>query len=382
MTQKTHPLPCPFCGHEPSFEGNGSCWKDENRYVEMSLQCHNCDTVQSAQVGWARAQKMTPEEIEAVLRDTLIAKWNRREQPEVEEPLVGAKKPGVTREQAFEAWCEFTGHTSYKALTQKAFEAGAVFQEMASGVSQTKGPLSAAHVQALLELAGYANASPVERAHFINGVRHGELTHGIFPPSVEAGAEQSAQIRQEAGLVDTAEAPVGGVKPHAKQPRALLSARLRPGVECAPWVRAEVLKLEAVVRTALSAPAHREFSDDELRQFIPTVTLDKAAPTPMVWMQQKHAFQAIRAAIAALSAPASDAGLQGADWVDANVSGNPVLLQAMRNHAEAAEENASPQLTVEQVKAGFESDSHENFGDFLSGVRFAERTRGIGKASE
>ena len=35
-------------------------------------------------------------------------------------------------------------------------------------------------------------------------------------------------------------------------------------------------------------------------------------------------------------------------------------------------------LTQEQVVSEFESDSHTDFSDFLSGVRFAERFHGIG----
>lgn len=46
---------------------------------------------------------------------------------------------------------------------------------------------------------------------------------------------------------------------------------------------------------------------------------------------------------------------------------------------EAAAQSSPAPLTIEQVEAAFNSDSHENFADFLSGVRFAERTHGIGK---
>lgn len=42
-----------------------------------------------------------------------------------------------------------------------------------------------------------------------------------------------------------------------KQPRGLLSSRLRPGVECAPWVIDEVQKLERAIAAALSAPEAR-----------------------------------------------------------------------------------------------------------------------------
>lgn len=75
MSEKTHLLPCPFCGGEPTFEGNGECWKDEYSYVEMSLEC--CISM-TAQMGQSQARGLTPQAIEAQLREKLTRCWNAR----------------------------------------------------------------------------------------------------------------------------------------------------------------------------------------------------------------------------------------------------------------------------------------------------------------
>lgn len=326
MSEKTHLLPCPFCGSEPSFQGDGSSWVDERRYVSMQLGC--CVSM-SADVGWGRAHKMTPQQIEAELRERLTAQWNQRSQTEDAE-----ESPSSA--EAFEAWCARTENTSYKALAQEAWNAGVAFGAKAQADAEVapvapaaeRPALTAQLVRAALSLAGYDNEPALARAHFINGIRHGELAHGIFPPGEEDGFPTLVQLREEferaeksvsqatgqqeaaAPLEGGATAPDPGdgqgaldtkeASHHAgRQPRSLLSSRLRPGVECAPWVLEEVKKLEAAMRAALSAPEPLELGDDELRKFIPTVQLDKAAPVHMVWMQQKHAFEAIRAALAA-----------------------------------------------------------------------------------
>jgi hypothetical protein len=66
---------CPFCGNEPSFSGNASEWKDESRYVELSLGC--CVSM-TEQIGWRRARDMTHEAKTAELRSRLRSKWNTR----------------------------------------------------------------------------------------------------------------------------------------------------------------------------------------------------------------------------------------------------------------------------------------------------------------
>lgn len=75
MSAHTAPLPCPFCGDQPWFEGDGSDWKDDCRYVEMSLEC--CSRMTAA-IGWRRARGMTAGERREELRAKLIAKWNVR----------------------------------------------------------------------------------------------------------------------------------------------------------------------------------------------------------------------------------------------------------------------------------------------------------------
>jgi Zn finger protein HypA/HybF involved in hydrogenase expression len=70
--------PCPFCGNEPSFQGNPADWKDESRYVELSL---GCCVVMSEQIGWRRAREMTVEARTVELEGRLRLKWNTRAAP-------------------------------------------------------------------------------------------------------------------------------------------------------------------------------------------------------------------------------------------------------------------------------------------------------------
>lgn len=48
-----------------------------------------------------------------------------------------------------------------------------------AGCAQQYKPLTAKEVRGLCDSAGYDTATPEERADFINGIRHGELAHGI-----------------------------------------------------------------------------------------------------------------------------------------------------------------------------------------------------------
>lgn len=66
---------CPFCGNEPSFSGDASEWKDDYRYVELSLGC--CVSM-TEQIGWRRAREMTHEAKTAELRSRLQLRWNTR----------------------------------------------------------------------------------------------------------------------------------------------------------------------------------------------------------------------------------------------------------------------------------------------------------------
>lgn len=72
------PNPCPFCGGTPFFEGDAAEWKDDSRYVELSLSC--CATM-TEQIGWRRARDMTVEQRKAELEATLIERWNTRIEP-------------------------------------------------------------------------------------------------------------------------------------------------------------------------------------------------------------------------------------------------------------------------------------------------------------
>lgn len=68
-------LPCPFCGQSPQFEGDPGEWKDDSRYVELSIAC--CVTMTET-IGWRRAREMSVKERDAVLRGQLTARWNAR----------------------------------------------------------------------------------------------------------------------------------------------------------------------------------------------------------------------------------------------------------------------------------------------------------------
>lgn len=73
MEYKLHP--CPFCGSDPWFEGDAGEWKDESRYVELSLKC--CATMTEI-IGWMRARDMTVDQRDAELRERLAKAWNTR----------------------------------------------------------------------------------------------------------------------------------------------------------------------------------------------------------------------------------------------------------------------------------------------------------------
>ena len=71
---------CPFCGYLPHFTGDGDNWKDDGRYVEMSITC--CATMTKA-LGWrfVKENKMQVKDIEDYLEARLIEDWNKREEP-------------------------------------------------------------------------------------------------------------------------------------------------------------------------------------------------------------------------------------------------------------------------------------------------------------
>lgn len=69
-------LPCPFCGGQPWFSGDAARWKDENRYVELNLEC--C-AIMNQTIGWQRAREMTVAERTNELKIRLIEIWNKRD---------------------------------------------------------------------------------------------------------------------------------------------------------------------------------------------------------------------------------------------------------------------------------------------------------------
>ena len=69
--------PCPFCGEQPWFAGDTAEWKDEGRYVELSLRC--CVRMSEA-IGWRLGRDMTVEERTAQLKASLTKRWNTRAQ--------------------------------------------------------------------------------------------------------------------------------------------------------------------------------------------------------------------------------------------------------------------------------------------------------------
>jgi hypothetical protein len=66
---------CPFCDSYPYFTGDGDNWRDDNRYVEMGLQC--CVYMHDA-IGWRQARDMTTKERADLLTQRLIERWNDR----------------------------------------------------------------------------------------------------------------------------------------------------------------------------------------------------------------------------------------------------------------------------------------------------------------
>jgi hypothetical protein len=74
MTEE-FPMPCPFCGDTPWFEGDGSDWKDDRRYVQMYLSC--CSSMSSV-IAWSKAREMTAEERTKEMKESLTRRWNKR----------------------------------------------------------------------------------------------------------------------------------------------------------------------------------------------------------------------------------------------------------------------------------------------------------------
>lgn len=111
---------CPFCGNEPSFSGDASEWKDESRYVELSLGC--CVSM-TEQIGWRRARDMTHEAKTAELRSRLQLRWNTRAalaqpvQEPVQQALCEADRIMGHDDEATE-WRERWGHL-FKAPPQR-----------------------------------------------------------------------------------------------------------------------------------------------------------------------------------------------------------------------------------------------------------------------
>ena len=103
---------CPFCGNEPSFSGDASEWKDESRYVELSLGC--CVSM-TEQIGWRRARDMTHEAKTAELRSRLQLRWNTR--AALAEPTTAQQ---VVSEQAEDEGLWFVAATASEAYLQQA----------------------------------------------------------------------------------------------------------------------------------------------------------------------------------------------------------------------------------------------------------------------
>lgn len=73
------PAPCPFCGHNPWFEGDGNNWRERRVAVEMSIGC--CARM-SSRLEWKTAKDMTPQARRAKLEEHLTLMWNVRSEPE------------------------------------------------------------------------------------------------------------------------------------------------------------------------------------------------------------------------------------------------------------------------------------------------------------
>lgn len=72
-------LPCPFCGDkEPVFQGNGDCWYDDYRYIEMKIECGCCCASIYETMNWQTARTMKEKEREALMKANLTKKWNTR----------------------------------------------------------------------------------------------------------------------------------------------------------------------------------------------------------------------------------------------------------------------------------------------------------------
>lgn len=77
-------LPCPFCGGVPSFQGDAADWKDDSRYVELSL---GCCAIMTEGIGWRKARDMTVAARTAELESALSKRWNTRHPNTPEEAL-------------------------------------------------------------------------------------------------------------------------------------------------------------------------------------------------------------------------------------------------------------------------------------------------------
>ena len=88
--------PCPFCGSAPVFTGNVLDWKDDCRYVELTIEC--CASITRG-IGWKKARDMSIPEREAALRSELTEAWNLRDpaQPEPAAPTVVEPEPVAYR---------------------------------------------------------------------------------------------------------------------------------------------------------------------------------------------------------------------------------------------------------------------------------------------
>lgn len=86
MTEPTAPdlEPCPFCGGDCAYVDGEYEWKDDNRYIELTLETScDIDLTLRATVNYMQAKGMTKEEKQRVLVDQLSEQWNTRPAPAV-----------------------------------------------------------------------------------------------------------------------------------------------------------------------------------------------------------------------------------------------------------------------------------------------------------
>ncbi|WP_043004925.1 hypothetical protein [Comamonas testosteroni] len=98
MTKNKDLLPCPFCNGQPSF--SAAEWKDENRYVGMSLEC--CATI-SKGIGWRMARDMTADQHTVELQRKLAESWNNR--PQAQADARAAELLGFLQDQCIDLRC-------------------------------------------------------------------------------------------------------------------------------------------------------------------------------------------------------------------------------------------------------------------------------------